>query len=166
MRVCSWTRPGRGGSRAESEYLTDDWECKVRYFQGWLGELKKFILAIEEHSATPDLWSGVHSQEALVQRLNSASLGNLDFSVDEQKYIAVQLRELAAFIQATNAVEKSQLEEIKSRFKYLEEASTRIGRKDWLNILFATLVAIVVSVVLPPEMFDSLYNLTLRLPLP
>jgi hypothetical protein len=104
-------------------------------------------------------------------------LENRPFTLEEQKYIAVQLQELKAFITRTSQTEDSKLRQIETQLKYLEEASTRMGRKDWLGILIATIFAVVISGLFAPDranellgfaaaLFQSLYGFVSHLALP
>jgi hypothetical protein len=48
---------------------------------------------------------------------------------------------------------------LESRLNYLVEASERVGRKDWINLLISVLVGIVISAALPPETTRELFHL-------
>lgn len=133
--------------------------------------------AISQYHATPDLWSNIRSEKPVFERFAAADLENRPFTPEEQKYIAVQLQELKAFIIRTSQAQESVLNQIGSRLKYLEEASTRMGRKDWLGILIATVFTIVISGLFAPDranelmgfaaaLFQSLYAFVWQLPSP
>jgi hypothetical protein len=84
--------------------------------------------------------------------------------------------ELKAFITATTKqLREEQTEHLESQIQYLKEAAGRMGRKDWLNILFSSLVTIVVAGVVAPEranelfgvassLFQPMYQFILQLP--
>jgi hypothetical protein len=48
---------------------------------------------------------------------------------------------------------------IEDQFTYLMESSQRLGRKDWLNITFSTLVSLAVTLALPLERATGLLQL-------
>jgi hypothetical protein len=56
-----------------------------------------------------------------------------------------------------SATTKLDPELVEGRINYLMAASERLGRKDWKNLLLATLISIVVSAALPPEVVRELF---------
>ena len=174
-----WTVPGHPGRFSDTgtgrSSISAGWDKKLALFDFWLKLLKEFLSAIAEYHTTPDLWSSIHSERAVLERFAAGGLENRPFTLEEQKYIAVQLRELEAFIIRAGQAQESSLKQIESRLGYLEEASGRMGRKDWLGILIATVFAIIVSGVFAPDranelmgfaaaLFQSLYGFLLQLP--
>ena len=45
------------------------------------------------------------------------------------------------------------------QFRYLADALERVGRKDWLLMLYATLINTAVAAALPPEIIHGLLRL-------
>jgi hypothetical protein len=52
-----------------------------------------------------------------------------------------------------------QAEFVEERFAYFEESSTRMGRKDWLNVLYGGLITVIVGVALAPDAAKALLRL-------
>lgn len=48
---------------------------------------------------------------------------------------------------------------VEQQFRYLEESSKRLGSKDWVNILFSTLISLALNLALPPERANGLLHL-------
>jgi hypothetical protein len=176
-----WTMPGYPGRFSQtgtgSDSLSAGWNSKVPLFKHWLKALQELLTATAEYHATPDLWSNIRSERPVFERFAAAELENRPFTLEEQKYIAVQLQELKTFIIRTSQAQESVVNQIGSRLKYLEEAATRMGRKDWLGILIAILFTIVISGLFAPDraneligfaaaLFQSLYGFVQQLPPP
>ena len=60
---------------------------------------------------------------------------------------------------AVPSAQREQTEFMEGQFRYLAEAATRVGRKDWLLILYATLVNQILTNALPSENAQSLLHL-------
>jgi hypothetical protein len=174
----SWTVPGYRGRIADtgtgSNTISARWDSKIPFFKRWLKSLQELLAATAEYYATPDLWSSIRSERPVFERFGAADLENRPFTLEEQKYIAAQLQELKTFIIRTSQARESVVNQIGLRLKYLEEAATRMGRKDWLGILIATVVTIVISGLFAPDranelmgfaaaLFQSLYGFVQQL---
>ena len=168
------TVPGYPGV-VQNPFSSAGWDSKIPLFRQWLRSLRELLDAIAEYRSTPDLWSSIRSEKPVFQRFAAPELQNQPFTVDEQKFIGVQLQELRAFIVRTSQTQESNLTQIEARLRYLEEASTRMGRKDWLGILIAVVFTIVVSGLFAPDranellgfaaaLFQSLYDFVWQLP--
>lgn len=108
-----WSRPGYPGKVTQTglglDSISAGWERKIPFFKTWLRDLKDFLVAIERFHSAPDLWSGLRAETALVRRFGSSGTNNRSFSVEEQSYIAGQLKDLKAFIVSTSHAQKRTL---------------------------------------------------------
>jgi hypothetical protein len=177
-----WTVPGQAGQtsslagKAQTFLFSEQyWKDALEYFREWLRSLKEFLAAVDLHKATPDLWSAVQAEKALVLHITSVDSRNAPFSVEEQRYISTQLRELKEFVAASDGFQRKHAEQVETSLRYLEEAAERMGRKDWLNVLFSVLMGIVIAGVFAPDrahelftmamaLFNGLYEFALQLP--
>ncbi len=82
---------------------------------------------------------------------SSTNLNNSNFTDDEQGLIAKQLDGIKRYLLEGQQFDADQAESIDREFTYLREAATRMGRKDWLNILLGGLMGLAFSLVLEPE---------------
>jgi hypothetical protein len=163
----SWTKPGYPGSVIQtgtgSDSLSFGWNSRVPLFKHWLKSLQELLAATGEYHATPDLWSSIRSEGSVFERFAAADLENRPFTLEEQKYIAVQLQELKTFIIRTSQAQESVVNQVGLRLKYLEEAATRMGRKDWLGILIAIVFTVVISGFFAPDRANELMGFTAAL---
>ena len=112
------------------------WPVVLERISHWLSYLAREIEA-------PDLWEAISQQ----QLSSIADLpDNTLFSADEQRRLATELEGIKRhLIENVRPIERlgeriDELEEhIDARFDYLTEATGRVGRKDWLHILFTVL---------------------------
>lgn len=98
----------------------------------------------------PDLWELAQDDKRLIAD-NIDDFNNSPFSADEQRRISGAINELREFILSSSSYTESQCQFIEARLQHLEEASKRLGRKDWITLAMGTLTNIVVGVVLAPD---------------
>ncbi len=82
---------------------------------------------------TPDLWAELQGQKELLEGATDPAAENTPFTSDERDGIARQLNELREYVSRTYSLSGPQLEDLDSKVDYLVDASSRLGRKDWLN---------------------------------
>lgn len=116
----------------------------------WLSRLRQEVDA-------PDWWASIGQEKVLSLTASSASLGNSVFSRAEQSVIATKLDEIKQYLIEGQQVDSQKAEFIEQQMAYLKEASTRMGRKDWLNILIGGLFGFALNLALPPETARGLF---------
>ena len=87
---------------------------------------------------------------------------NTLFTGDEQKEIARRLEQAAKYMRETHSLSMAQMRALDEKVYYVIEASTRLGRKDWLNIFIATILGYVFIAALPPESVRTIFSTFLR----
>lgn len=139
--------PGTTRKLAEDAHK-ENWQTKLAKFGTWLESLHAEVNA-------PDLWAAV-GQERALSKAGSSGLENTPFTLPERGQIAVRLNELKEHVLTGQQFQADQAEFIEEQFTYLREASERMGRKDWLNVVFAVLIAITVSAAFAPDQAKAL----------
>ena len=119
----------------------------------------KWLVAVKEEVEAPDLWATIGQEKALPTAASSANLDNQPFNAAEQKLIATRLDEIKAKLLENQQFSAEQAEFVKERFEYFKDSSTRMGRKDWLNVLYGGLITVIVGVALAPDSARSLLRL-------
>lgn len=120
------------------------WSWQMTRFSRWLTQLKL------EYD-TPDLWAQLEHDEDVFAAASDASIENTPFTVAERHEIAAQLTALAASAQESHTLSESQLQLLHARLAQLRDASTRLGRKDWLAVFVGVMLTLAVTAALPPE---------------
>ena len=121
-----------------TEYIhSRSWPNVVNDFQGWLASIKSEFYQ-------PDLWDDAYSESALLLH-GSADKSNVPFTETERDLIAERLNRLEQELQRGQLTD-DQLNRIASDVKYLKEASSRLGRKDWKMLSVSVLLGIATTV--------------------
>jgi len=127
----------------------ESWEKVLGIVNYWLELVKRDI--------EPDLWNLLAEETKLSDAVISDS-DNTPFSSEEQKMISEKLLEVKEYIVATKELSEKQLGFINARLGYLEEASNRMGRKDWVNITVSVLFSIIIQVMFSPNEARELFR--------
>jgi hypothetical protein len=135
-----WATLSPGETKPIEEYNCGSWIYLWEYFETWLKSLKREI-------ESPDLWSAIAQESELINATNSES-DNFPFNKEEKKYILSGINEIRQYLLE---VHKMDAELIEPRLKYLEEASERLGRKDWKNVLLSVIIGIILNATVTPE---------------
>jgi hypothetical protein len=136
-------------AKEKQKHKTDSqsWNAQLKHFKEWLGYLRREV-------ESPDLWSAI-SQESEIAEAASADESNTPFSIEEKSYILSGINEVKQYLLTAHKVDP---ELVEARLNYLAEASDRVGRKDWINLLLSVLVGIVIQAALPPEATRELFR--------
>jgi signal transduction histidine kinase len=116
-----------------------------------MSRLESWLVFVKHDIETPDLWDELRRQTELLSGSSDDSLENTPFTSDEQDDVAKQLNELREYWQGAYALTESQQADLDSKIDYLIDATTRLGRKDWLNACIGTVIGWVVVTALPPD---------------
>ena len=143
--------PGTTRKHAEDPHK-NNWQTKLEKFETWL-------LTLTEEIEAPDLWAGVGQERALANAPSSEATDNNPFTPDEQRYILEALNEIKATVFSIQQFSERQAAIVDGQFKYLAEAVTRLGKKDWLNLTFSSLVTLIVGLSLTQAQGSALLKL-------
>jgi hypothetical protein len=100
---------------------------------------------------TPDLWAELQGQKELLEGATDPALENTPFTSDERDGIARQLNELREYVSRAYSLSGPQLEDLDSKVDYLVDASSRLGRKDWLNACIGAMFGWFLAAALPSD---------------
>src|SRR5439155_883546 len=114
----------------------------VRQGPNWYGELllvKTWLEYLRREYYAPNLWGELERQRELAAETQSQDEeSDAPFTAAEQAEIAVQLGEIKELLARTEQLEGARLRALEARLEYLEDASTRMSRKDWLTMFYGT----------------------------
>jgi len=111
---------------------------------------------------TPDMWEKLQREQELLDTAQYESLGNSPFTADEQTEISNQLREIKEYVKKTYSLSDEQMASIETRFDDAEEASRRIGRKDWLLLFSGIILTLIVTDLIPPDVAQHILTMVLH----
>lgn len=133
--------PGR--EFQSEEFHTTGWNNLLYYVRLWLNSLRREVVEV-------DLWEAFSKQTQLINSASELDGENTPFTSDEQERIAVSLNEIKQHLFTTQDLTEEQITILENRLTYLEQAATRLGRNDWINIAVGVLTNIIVAAAFAP----------------
>lgn len=142
-----WAEYSPGKERTIEQILLGSWANQISRTKLWLTYLKREV-------ETFDPWAAI-KQETEIINATSADNSNALFTKNEKDYILSGINEIKQYLLVAHNLDP---ELVESRLNYLAEASNRVGRKDWINLLLSVLVGIVIAAYLPPETTREIFR--------
>jgi hypothetical protein len=131
-----------GSERPTNRYDAGDWATVTLYVRNWLEN-------VERERSSPNFWAELGKQRELLSATEpSGDDDNSPFTPEEQAEVVKQLHEIKELLVQTHQADPAALE---SRVDYLIDASTRMGRRDWLNIFYGGIFSWALTGLVPPE---------------
>lgn len=128
---------------------------------GW-GILVANVQRWAEEITQPDLWSELIKNEEFLAGTRYDDLGNSPFSTVEQREISNQLQGIKEYVKKAYTLSDEQMRRIEERLDEAEDASRRIGRKDWLLLFSGTIFTLIVSDLVTPDVAQHIFTMTLH----
>ena len=144
------------GGETPTEWGGRSWEAVLE------NDIPAWVEDIRRDNEIPDLWSNALHGENFFTSNRYDDLGNMPFNVQEQAQIGKQLQEIKDYIKATCSLSNEQVTKIESTFKEAEEASRRIGRKDWILLFYGAVFSLIITNLLSPQAAEHIFMMALH----
>jgi hypothetical protein len=129
------------------------WTTQLILFRSWVTIVKNDI-------DIPDPWDIFSDKEGVFETSFEIESGNELFNQEEQNAISEKLQEIRDKFRGNKDINAEHMKIIEDRLQYLDEASKRLGRKDWLNaaigVSFGVVTQMGISSHLAQEIFKFL----------
>lgn len=116
------------------------------------------IRVLKQNSATVRFLVTKLSPTNIAGAFNAIHPGNSLFSAEELERVALSLENAKAKISANPAIKPEQIELINKKLDELKDASTRLGRKDWIAYAAGTISSTCVSAAFTPGVTKSIFE--------
>ncbi|WP_447599978.1 hypothetical protein [Nitrospira sp. Nam80] len=146
-----WAQYSPGEGVTEKRVLPGDWVSLYTHLEKWLSCLRTQIDA-------PDLWGTISGDRSLINLAASSDTSNARFTAEEQTTISKRLHQLKEDIIATHRFLGQQAEFVRERFQYLEDATSRVGKKDWLMLALSVIIQIALTPNLQPSQAGAIFR--------
>lgn len=134
-------------------YLQDmvSWEEVLSCVKTWTVGIKNVLEEQERYRKTPDLWDGLHESKEFLGGQHEQAFENSPFTDAEQAQISEQIQQIKAYIENTYELASEQMSHVEARLDEAEQASRRMGRKDWLLLFNGAVFSLILSDLIPPQ---------------
>lgn len=139
------------------------WSAVLEEVESWARAAQRLnqaeIDAAAAEADLPDLWELGFDPEAasLVAAVNGSN-DNRAFTAAEQAEIASQIRAIKELLSRNSELTAEQLSRIDARLDEVEEASHRLGRKDWIMLFGGGVFALILADAIPPDVAYGIFT--------
>ncbi len=142
----------------ESYYNWDDLLIALSNWARLVLQLEDRTRQLEEQrraqEAVPDLWTFPSDWDMP----ESQDVENTPFTTQEHDEISEQLREIKEYVKRNYELTEMQFARIEERLDEAEEASHRMGRKDWLLLFGGVVLTLIVTDLVPPAVVEQIFT--------
>jgi hypothetical protein len=123
------------GMRKFTESLVNqDFDMRFEHASEW-------VELVHHEVETPDLWAEVAKSKELAEAAEALGDDNSPFSESERSVIEQRFDELEGFIIKNYITDRAHRQLVEQQLRYLVGAANRLGRKDWLILVFGQLIS-------------------------
>ncbi len=123
-----------------SSWMITRWEKVVATVKMWA-----------ERTGTPDLWYELRQGIEFFAGQHEQDIENTPFDNDELARISEQIRQVETYIKNTHELTSEQISRVEARMEQAEEASRRMGRKDWITIFNGAVLSLILTDTITPD---------------
>lgn len=143
------------GEDPPDEFNRATWDNVAGYAHQWAKDVAQYV-------GTPDLWADLQGAKEVLGAGQHEAMENTPFTPAEQAEITRVIRQIKASLKENTELTAKQLSRIEDRLDEAEEASRRIGRKDWLLLFSGTIFTLIVTDCLTPDVAQQVLMVTLH----
>jgi hypothetical protein len=144
-----------GAHSGGEERACKDWEGVLEQLAYWADEVQYVI-------DTPDFWEELQQVPEIMATAQAAEASNAPFTPDEQAEISRRLDEIKNLVREKFELTDEQLSVIDQRLDDAEEASKRLGRKDWLMAFYGAVISTFMTDEIPPHVIQTIVSTVLH----
>jgi hypothetical protein len=104
---------------------------------------------------TPDLWADLRRVPQVLGASQATDASNAPFTPNEQSEISRRLDEIKKLVRERFELTGEQLAVIDQRLDDAEEASKKIGRKDWVMMFYGAVMSTYMTDAVPPTVIQT-----------
>jgi hypothetical protein len=139
-----------------------DWQSVLDGVKAWIKGTEQFLVRAEEYARTPDLWDELYQTRKYFVGQQKQSFEDTPFTLAEQAQVSSQLKQITAYIKTTHKLTREQISPVEATLNHAAEASSRMGRKDWLMLFYGAVSSLVLADLIPPQTAQHVFLLTIH----
>lgn len=141
--------------------LLENWRRSSWVITRW-GKVVSAARAWAERTATPDLWNELRQGIEFFAGQHEQDIENTPFDNDEQARISEQIRQIKVYIKTTHELTSEQISRVEARMEHAEEASRRMGRKDWITLFNGAVLSLIFTDTITPDTAQHIILMTIN----
>jgi len=139
----------RDGPISGAGNASKDWDDVLEQLGYWAEE-------VQYVARTPDFW------KEMLAAAQQPEASNAPFTPDEQAEISRRLDEIKQLVRENFDLTSEQLIAVEQRLDDAEEASKRLGRKDWMLMFYGAVMSTFITDAVPPGVIQTVVTTVLH----
>jgi hypothetical protein len=123
-----------------------------------LTAITKWADEVRYVAETPDLWADLNSRPMMLAAAQAEGASNAPFTAEEQAEIAARIGAIKRQARERPELAAGQASGIEQKLDELVQASGRVGRKDWITLLYGAAFGLIVNDAVPPHIVQGIIN--------
>lgn len=148
------------GDNKQTSFTAGDWGGVPPGIEQWASEVKRYV---EIDAQIPDLWEELRREKEFLADIQHNDSSNTPFTSDERRQIVAELEAIKEQVKEQFDLTSEQTAHIDEWKDEVADASERVGRKDWRLLVYGTIVNLVVTDALPPEVARHILSLFIHI---
>lgn len=132
----------------------DEVGCTAVEWFDLMARLGRWVDEVRYEMDTPDLWTELRRVPQVLAVSQTPDASNAPFTPNEQSEISRSLDEIKKLVRERFELTGEQLAVIDQRLDDAEEASKRLGRKDWAMMFYGGVVSTFMTDAVPPNVIQ------------
>lgn len=124
--------------------------------------VRQWAVIVKRECVDLDLCAELRRGREFFTGTQAEDFANTSFTPGEQAEIAEQFQKIKEYVKKTYSLSIEQAARVEIRFDEAEDASHRMGRKDWLLMFGGALFSLILSAVVPPEAVQHILSRLLK----
>jgi hypothetical protein len=122
--------------------------------------VKSWACDVACETSGPNLWAVLRRVPEIMTAVQAADATNAPFTPDEQAEISTRIDQAKDAVPRENpGLAAEQKLAIEQTLDEVKEATTRVGRRDWVMLANGALLSLIVNNVVPPHVVQSVFNM-------
>jgi hypothetical protein len=135
-----------------------NWSGVLGSVRTWADDIWKIL----DDAKLPDLWSELQRGREFLGGQPERDMENTPFTAAERTEIYAQMLKTRTWLRSRPELALEQVSRVEARLDYLEKASERVGRKDWLMMFNGAVTSLILSDLLPSQTAQHIIMLTVH----
>lgn len=124
--------------------------------------LAEWAKEVRYETDTPDLWVELQRVPEILTAVQDAHAINAPFTTAEQAQISNHLDEIKHLVREQYELTDDQLAAIDQRLDQADEASKRLGRRDWAMMFYGGVMSTLMTDAVPPGVIQTVLTIVLH----
>lgn len=145
-------------TRSPGRYIREETLGLTEWADQW-SAAKEWVLTLKEELEQPDPWEEIGGEALLTKDALLYTTDNRPLTAAEQTHVAENIEDLKQLLREKAQLDDDHFAFLVTELNGLKESARTFGKKDFLNLVLATVINISVSLGTQPDVRREIFNI-------